>query len=235
MVCRLPSTRIQKRFDSDPSWPAIRWLLSLRKRFKNFFFRSMTASEERPDKDPVSQEQNASEPQESAPQADFAAELASLVQENENLKARLAQEEDRVLRTAAEFDNFRKRAARERDDARRTGAASVIEDLLPVLDNLGYGLEAAAKIPEAKPVLEGVNYILVQLQNALSQNGLREINPVGETFDARLHESVGREAHPTVAEDKVIAVRRKGYLLNEKLLRPAAVVISAGTETPSAS
>lgn len=195
----------------------------------------MTASEERPDKDTASHEQAQAETAETAAQAEMTAELVALVQENETLKTRLAQEEDRVLRTAAEFDNFRKRAARERDDARRSGAANVIEDLLPVLDNLGYGMDAAARIPEAKPVLDGMNYILTQLHTALNQNGLRELNPVGETFNAQLHESVGREAHPTLPEDKVIAVRRKGYLLNEKLLRPAAVIISAGPEAPTAT
>ncbi len=193
----------------------------------------MNASDERPDDSATPADQNPGDNLEADHVSELLARIAALTEENERLKTRLNQEEDRVLRTAAEFDNFRKRAARDRDDARRSGAANVIEDLLPVMDNLGYGLDAATRIPEAKPILDGMNFILTQLNNALAQNGLRELNPVGEPFNAQLHESVGREAHPTLAEDRIVAVRRKGFLLNEKLLRPAAVVLSAGPDSTS--
>lgn len=165
--------------------------------------------------------------------AELQAERDRLQSTCDELKASLAKEEDSLLRTVAEVDLMRKRFQREKDDARRYGAAGLMEDLLTVMDNLGFGLQAAeataAKVPEAKPVVDGINYIVQQFQGALSGNGLVEIRPaVGDMFDPQKEESVSTEPSDTLPEGAIVRLIRSGYRLHDRLLRPATVVVSSG-------
>lgn len=144
-------------------------------------------------------------------------------------KAETAAHYDRYLRAAADHENFRKRAAREKDELRQYASSRVLEDLLPVLDNLSLGM-AAAHQPNAnvKTIVEGIGMVQTQLKNALEQQGLKEINPAGELFDAHQHDALSHQPSDEVPEDKVITVIRVGYSLNGRLLRPASVVVSSG-------
>lgn len=137
---------------------------------------------------------------------------------------------DRYVRLAADMENLRKRMIREKDELRQFAAGRVLEDLLPVLDNLGLGV-AAAKAPNAdlKTLVGGVSMVLDQLKSALANHGLKEIPAQGQTFDPNLHEAISSQAADDVAEGTVLQVVRTGYQLNGRLLRPASVVISAGT------
>ena len=137
--------------------------------------------------------------------------------------------EDRYLRSVADLDNFRKRAIREKEDIRRLANATLIEDLLPIMDNFALGLAAAQDQPEAKSITEGFALVSNQLTEVLKQNGVEELDPLGEPFDPNSHECVAQQASETVPEDHIIAVNRKGYLLNKRLLRPAHVLVSSGT------
>ena len=105
----------------------------------------------------------------------------------------------------------------------------MLEDLLPVMDNLALGLNAA-KQPGAdlKTLSGGVDMVLTQLKSALSNHGLKEISPLGQPFDANLHEALSAQPSPTVPEGNVVTVVRTGYSLNGRLLRPAAVIVSSG-------
>ena len=136
---------------------------------------------------------------------------------------------DRYLRSVADLENFRRRAVREKDELRQFATARVLEDLLPVMDNLGLGL-AAAKQPGAdlKSLAGGVEMVLTQFKSALANHGLKEISPLGQPFDANLHESLSAQPSPTVPEGSVVTVVRTGYSLNGRLLRPAAVIVSSG-------
>ena len=136
---------------------------------------------------------------------------------------------DRYLRAVADHENFRKRATREKDELRQYAASRVLEDLLPVLDNLGLGMAAASQ-PNAdvKTIVEGIGMVQTQLKGALEQQGLKEINPAGEAFDAHQHDALSQQASEDVAEGDVINVIRVGYSLNGRLLRPASVVVSSG-------
>jgi len=136
---------------------------------------------------------------------------------------------DRYLRAVADHENFRKRVAREKDELRQYAASRVLEDLLPVLDNLGLGL-AAAEQPNAsvKTLCEGVAMVQTQLKAALEQHGLKEINPAGQPFDAHQHEALSQAPSAQVAEGDVLQVVRVGYSLNGRLLRAASVVVSSG-------
>jgi molecular chaperone GrpE len=153
---------------------------------------------------------------------DLAAQLAAAKQE-------AATNHDRYLRTVADLENFRRRTVREKDELRQFAASRVLEDLLPALDNLGLGL-AATKQPNAdlKTLASGVEMVLTQLKTTLANHGLKEINPVGQPFDANLHESISAQPSDTLPEGSVVTVVRIGYSLNGRLLRPASVVVSSG-------
>jgi len=136
---------------------------------------------------------------------------------------------DRYLRAAADHENFRKRSIREKDELRQYATSRVLEDLLPVLDNLSLAMTAAGQ-PNAdvKTIVEGIGMVQTQLKSALDQQGLKEINPAGETFDAHQHDALSEQASDEVLEGDVLNVIRVGYLLNGRLLRPASVVVSSG-------
>ncbi len=144
-------------------------------------------------------------------------------------KAESAAHYDRFMRAAADQENFRKRVTREKDELRQYAASRVLEDLLPVIDNLGLGL-AAAKQPNAdlKSMTGGVEMVLTQLKSALSGHGLTEINPAGAAFDAHQHEAISQVPSADVPEGNVVTVVRTGYSLNGRLLRPASVIVSSG-------
>lgn len=144
-------------------------------------------------------------------------------------KAEAALHYDRYVRAIADHENFRKRVAREKDELRQYAASRVLEDLFPVLDNLGLGL-AAADQPNAsvQTLKEGVAMVQTQLKSTLEQHGLKEINPVAQAFDAHQHEALAQQPSAEVAEGIVLNVIRVGYSLNGRLLRPASVVVSSG-------
>lgn len=144
-------------------------------------------------------------------------------------KKETADNHERYLRSVADLENFRRRTVREKDELRQFASARVLEDLLPVIDNLALGL-AAAKQPNAdlKTLVGGIEMIGTQLKTALAQHGLKEINPLGQPFDPNQHESIAQAPSAEVAEGNVLQVVRIGYSLNGRLLRPASVVVSGG-------
>jgi molecular chaperone GrpE len=149
-------------------------------------------------------------------------------------KKDVADAHDRYLRLAADMENLRRRTVREKDEIRQFATGRVLEDLLSVLDNLGFGL-TAAKAPNAdlKTLVGGISMVADQLKNVLSQHGLKEINPAGQTFDPNLHESIAAQPSADVAEGLVAQVIRIGYSLNGRLLRPASVIVSSGPAAPT--
>jgi len=144
-----------------------------------------------------------------------------------------AENHDRYLRMAADLENFRRRTVREKEELRLYAASRVLEDLLPSLDNLALGL-AAARQPNAdlKTLTGGVELVLQQFKAALAAHGLTEINPAGKAFDPHQHEALSHQPSPDVPAEHVLTVVRTGFVLNGRLLRPAAVVISSGPDKP---
>jgi molecular chaperone GrpE len=139
-----------------------------------------------------------------------------------------AASQDRYLRAVADMENLRKRTVREKEEARQFASTNVMQDLIPVLDNLGLGLAAARQQTDVKAVADGVNLVLEQLKSALARNGLKEVNPAGQVFDHNLHECIAHQPDAKVPEETVIQVVRSGYTLNGRLLRPASVIVSSG-------
>jgi molecular chaperone GrpE len=144
-------------------------------------------------------------------------------------KKEQAEAHDRYLRLAADMENLRRRTVREKDEIRQFSTGRVLEDLISVLDNLGFGL-MAAKAPNAdiKTIVGGIGMVADQLKNVLSQHGLKEINPVGQAFDPNQHEAISAQPSGDVADGNVVQVVRIGYSLNGRLLRPASVIVSSG-------
>jgi molecular chaperone GrpE len=158
---------------------------------------------------------------------DLAPEIAGdLSAELEQLRTALGSLREEALRERAELDNQRKRLARDVDQARRFANEKLLSQLLPVLDSLDAGLAAAGA--ETGPLKDGLELTLRQLLKVGEDNGLRQINPQGEAFDPAWHQAVSQIAAPDAEPNSVVQVFQKGYVLNDRLLRPALVVVAAG-------
>ncbi len=157
---------------------------------------------------------------------------ASLTEDSllEKLQADLDRFRDHALRTQADFDNFRKRAAREKEDAVKYSNSSLLERLIPILDNFELGLGAARASGENSPILQGMDMVSKQLADFLTQSGVEPVNAEGVKFDPNLHEAVAQEASVSVPEGVILRQLRRGFKLKDRLLRPATVVVSKGAE-----
>jgi molecular chaperone GrpE len=149
----------------------------------------------------------------------------------EELQSRAAKADEnweRLLRTTADFDNFKKRAAREKTEAAQYASYSLLQKLLPVLDNFEMALAAAQAVKEAKndSLQSGVVMIQQQLKNVLLESGLEEIDAAGKAFDPNFHEAISEMESAEVAEGNVLQQLRKGYKLKDRLLRPATVIVA---------
>jgi molecular chaperone GrpE len=149
----------------------------------------------------------------------------------DDLKLRAAKADDnweRLLRTTADFDNFKKRAARERIEATQYANASLLQKLLPVLDNFEMALAAvqSAKDEKSASLQAGILMVQSQLKSILMETGLEEVDAMGKMFDATLHEAISQQETAEVPEGQVVQQVRKGYKLRERLLRPAAVIVA---------
>lgn len=189
-----------------------------------------TAGSTNPEKPASTEQANAAES--AAPAGDEAATKTEPLGPAAQLaaaRAEAAANFDRFMRAAADLENFRRRTVREKDELRTTATGRVLEDIFPVLDNLGFAI-TAAKQPNAdlKSLVGGVEMVLTQLKGALATHGLKEINPVGQPFDPHQHEAISHEPNDKVKEEHVSAVVRTGYILNGRLVRPASVVVSSG-------
>ncbi len=202
--------------------------------FGRFHFKILDMSEKEPPSHDVptsdveTTEAEPVEPEEAGESAASADHASDLMERLEAAEARAAEMQDKSLRAFAELDNFRKRMARDRQELLKTAAADVIESLLPALDNLKIGLAAADNHPEAGEVTKGFEMVGQQILSALQEHGLKEIDPSGEPFDPHFHDSLTTQPSEAVEEGGVIQTIKVGYMLNDKMLRPAAVVVSSG-------
>jgi molecular chaperone GrpE len=145
--------------------------------------------------------------------------------ENAELRMALAEMREQTLRERAELENQRRRMAREVESARKFANERLLGDLLPEFDSLHAGLKAAGA--EAHPLKEGLELTLRQLLKTAKDNGLHELDPKGEVFNPEFHQAVTQLPSPDAAPGTVLDVFQKGYVLNERLLRPALVVVVA--------
>ena len=144
------------------------------------------------------------------------------------LAAKADENWERLVRTTADFDNFKKRAAREKQDAIKFANESLMQKIIPVLDNFEMALAATqtASAEGIKSLQDGVAMIHSQLRNVLTDAGLEEVDATGKPFDPNLHEAVSQQESAEVAEGNVLQQLRKGYRFRERLLRPATVIVA---------
>jgi molecular chaperone GrpE len=147
------------------------------------------------------------------------------------LRREIADLRDRSMRTLADFDNFRKRSERERQEAKRYALLEPLRDFLAVVDNLDRALSAQGSAEDLK---RGVEMTLRAFQEQLRRHGVREIPAKGEAFDPALHEAVMRQEDPTVERATVAEELQRGYMIHDRLLRPAMVKVAVPAEKPPA-
>ncbi|MCL2136581.1 MAG: nucleotide exchange factor GrpE [Coriobacteriia bacterium] len=139
----------------------------------------------------------------------------------------LAQVQERYMRLQAEWDNYRKRTAKERDEERERAAAHLVERLLPIIDDLERAVEFSENA-STDSLAEGVKAVLAKLSDLLAYEGLQVVDPVGEAFDLNLHQAIARVDDDSVADETVVQVYQKGYIMGGRVLRNAVVVVAAG-------
>lgn len=159
--------------------------------------------------------------------------MERIAAELEAAKGEAASNYDRYTRAVADLENFRKRTLRDKEELRQFAAASLIEDVIPIMDNLSLGLAAARQQSEGSAIVEGMAMVLDQFKTALAKHGLTEIDPAGQPFDPNRHECISQLPSEEVAAESVLQVVRRGYSLNGRLIRPASVVVSGGPAKPA--
>jgi len=169
------------------------------------------------------------------PVTNEAAEEIQRLRETLETKTReLEAQQDRYLRTVAEFDNVRKRSAREREEYTRYANESLLRDILPVLDNLDRALHAARSEP-ATSLTTGVELIQRELLRVLEKFGVTPFTSVGQPFDPERHEAIARVQSPDLPDMSVAAETARGYLLHGRVLRPAMVTVAVAPDDSGAS
>ena len=141
-------------------------------------------------------------------------------------QAEVAKLKDMMVREQAETQNVRKRVQRDVENARKFALEKFVGELLPIMDNLERAMAAAGEEEAVKPVLEGVELTYKTFVDTLAKFNVTQIDPVGEPFDANFHQAMTMVPNPDMEPNSVMDVMQKGYTLNERLVRPAMVVVS---------
>ena len=180
------------------------------------------------------------------PEEDTGAELDTGEEESiEALTAELAaakragkEYEDRFMRIYAEFENYKKRAARETQEFRKFANEALIKEVLPVIDNLERAIQSSSPNENDREnvtnsIIEGVTMTLNEMLRVLDRFHVKPIESLEQPFDPSFHEAVGQEESDDFADNTVIREYQKGYLLHDRLIRPAMVVVSRAKPAPA--
>ena len=174
-------------------------------------------------------------------QPDDQAQPAAAPKPSTSLDRELADTKDRLLRTLAEMENLRKRTEREVADARLYGISAFARDVLTVADSMHLALEALdAELREkadssVKVLLDGVEITERALLNALEKHGVKRIEPIGQKFDPNKHQAMYEAENATVPTGHIAQVVQAGYLIGDRVLRPALVAVSKGAPKASSA
>ena len=153
-------------------------------------------------------------------------DLAELREKLQSKEQESKENYERYLRQVAEVDNFKKRVNREKEDAIRYANENLIKDILPVMDNLERAIAHAQGGGNGKPLVEGVEMVLRGLLDVFSKHGVVQVPAVGEVFDPGKHEAMAQVESSQYQPNTVINEHHRGYLLRDRLLRPALVTIA---------
>lgn len=185
----------------------------------------MSVTEEsRADSEPLATDEDATlEGETLASSEELATEVARLRAQVEELK-------NEVLRGRADMDNQRKRAERDLESAHKYGLERFIHELLPVKDSLDLGLKAALSATEVATLTEGMAMTIKMFDDFFEKLAIKQIHPEGERFDPEFHQAMTMEEASHVAPGTVTRVMQSGYVLNQRLLRPALVVVAKASD-----
>lgn len=146
--------------------------------------------------------------------------------EVDELNQKLEESNDKYTRLFAEFDNYKRRTSKEKIELMQSAGKDVIVKLLPIIDDFDRAIQFMDEIPEEDPVRQGVDLVYQKLKTTFEQLGVKEIEVIGEPFDAEFQEAITLIPAPTPEmKNKVIDVVEKGYLLNNNVIRFAKVVV----------
>lgn len=163
---------------------------------------------------------------ETVEEAEAVEETDSLEKKVEELEDQLAKEKKEYLFLMAEFDNFRKRTLKEKSEIIRNAGENVLKGLLPIMDDFERGIKASESTADSEAVKEGMVLIYNKLKKYLAQNGVKEFDPADDTFDADRHEAISVVPVPDESKKgKILDTVEKGYMINDKVLRHAKVVV----------
>ena len=142
--------------------------------------------------------------------------------------AQVAELKDQLLRAMAEMENVKRRAARDVEHAHKFAVEKLLNDLFPVVDSLEKAVETASATEGAEAIAEGVGLSLKLFVDTLAKSGVEQIDPLGEPFDPQLHEAMTMVPNPDAEPNSVMDVMQKGYILNDRLVRAAKVIVVKG-------
>jgi molecular chaperone GrpE len=155
-------------------------------------------------------------------------QVDDLVRQIESLTAERDDMRDRFIRALADAENLRKRADRDRREAELYGGSKLARDMLPVYDNLARALEVAPDGDGDKALVEGVELTMRELLNIFSRHGIKQITPqAGDRFDPQMHQAMFEAPVPNTRAGDIIQVMTNGFMLSDRLLRPAQVGVSS--------
>ncbi len=157
-----------------------------------------------------------------------------LQEQLQQAQAEVKASQEQYLRTLADMDNLRKRTQREKEDLAKFANENILREILPVIDNLERAVEHADQA-DNKGLLEGVQMTLTQFSQVLTRFGVTPIEAMGQPFDPALHQAMGQMESADQPVNTVVQQMQKGYQLNERLLRPAFVMISKAPAEPTAA
>ena len=155
-------------------------------------------------------------------------QVLNLTKEKDQLEKDAADAKDQSLRSLAELENVKRRKEQEKVDAIKFGNERLINDLLPILDafDLAMGQSAVSESEEVKAVITGFEMIQKQISQFLEKIGVEKIESLDQPFDPNLHQGISQESHPDKDENTVVKEMQPGYKLNDRVIRPAMVVVS---------
>jgi molecular chaperone GrpE len=163
------------------------------------------------------------------------AELDASQAMSREMMGRLKDTHERMLRATADLENYRRRAQKEKEDVQRFGNEKVLRDFLPVIDNMDRAIEHANTGADLDSVKQGIEMTRKLFEETLAKHGVTRVAALGQRFDPAFHEAIQSIDRPDVPPNQVITEVVKGYMLKDRLMRPALVVVSKALEQPKAA
>ena len=176
------------------------------------------------------EESNASS--EETTEAEETPDTEQLQQQILDLEIELDTAKEQIKRSLAEAENIRRRSARDVENSRKFALEGFARDLLPAIDNFEVALKSAREHEVEENVVQGIELSVKSLTDAMAKGGITEFDPMGEVFDPEKHMAMTSIEHPDAEPNTVVEVFRKGYLIHNRLLREAEVIVSKEVSTP---